>query len=433
MNHNIKSSPWSWVPTLYFAEGIPYVAVMTIALVLYKQLGLSNTQITYYTSWLYLPWVIKPLWSPFVDIIRTKRWWITAMQLLIGAAFGGVAFTIPTSFWLQGTLCFFWLMAFSSATHDIAADGFYMLGLSEHEQSWFVGIRSTFYRLAMIVGQGVLIMIAGNLQVIFRNDIPYSWSLLFYGCGGLFLALWLWHSYILPRPEDNAAADEPQRLRKVSDITHELGEVIRTFFHKEQVLVGILFMLLYRMPEGLLVKVSTLFLIDSTGSGGLGLSPQELGFVQGTVGVIGLTLGGILGGIVAGKDGLKRWLWPMVCAITLPDIVYVFMAYALPHSLLLINICIFIEQFGYGFGFTAYMLYLIYYSQGEYKTSHYALCTAFMALSMMIPGLFAGALQEMVGYRMFFIIVMAFCSVTFIMSALLKIDPSFGKKNESNE
>jgi PAT family beta-lactamase induction signal transducer AmpG len=432
MNHNIKSSPWSWVPTLYFAEGIPYVAVMTIALVLYKQLGLSNTEITYYTSWLYLPWVIKPLWSPFVDIIRTKRWWITAMQLLIGAAFGGVAFTIPTSFWLQGTLCFFWLMAFSRATHDIAAGGFYMLGLSEHDQSWFVGIRSTFYRLAMIVGQGVLIMIAGNLQVIFRNDIPYSWSLLFYGCGGLFLALWLWHSYILPRPEDNAAADEPQRLRKVSDITHELGEVIRTFFHKEQVLVGILFMLLYRMPEGLLVKVSTLFLIDSTGSGGLGLSPQELGFVQGTVGVIGLTLGGILGGIVAGKDGLKRWLWPMVCAITLPDIVYVFMAYALPHSLLLINVCIFIEQFGYGFGFTAYMLYLIYYSQGEYKTSHYALCTAFMALSMMIPGLFAGALQEMVGYRMFFIIVMAFCSVTFIMSALLKIDPSFGKKNEEN-
>ncbi|MBR2204382.1 MAG: MFS transporter [Prevotella sp.] len=432
MNHNIKSSPWSWVPTLYFAEGIPYVAVMTIALVLYKQLGLSNTEITYYTSWLYLPWVIKPLWSPFVDIIRTKRWWITAMQLLIGAAFGGVAFTIPTSFWLQGTLCFFWLMAFSSATHDIAADGFYMLGLSEHDQSWFVGIRSTFYRLAMIVGQGVLIMIAGNLQVIFRNDIPYSWSLLFYGCGGLFLALWLWHSYILPRPEDATSADEPQRLRTVSDITHELGEVIRTFFHKEQVLVGILFMLLYRMPEGLLVKVSTLFLIDSTGSGGLGLSPQELGFVQGTVGVIGLTLGGILGGIVAGKDGLKRWLWPMVCAITLPDIVYVFMAYALPHSLLLINVCIFIEQFGYGFGFTAYMLYLIYYSQGEYKTSHYALCTAFMALSMMIPGLFAGALQEMVGYRMFFIIVMAFCSVTFIMSALLKIDPSFGKKNEEN-
>ena len=409
---------------------------MTIALVLYKQLGLSNAEITYYTSWLYLPWVIKPLWSPFIDIVRTKRWWIIAMQLLIGAAFGGVAFTIPTSFWLQGTLCCFWLMAFSSATHDIAADGFYMLGLSQHEQSFFVGIRSTFYRLAMIVGQGVLIMIAGNLQVIFRNDIPYSWSLLFYGCCGMFLALWLWHAYILPKPETETGTLTGTITgtgTKASEIGAELLNVIKSFFRKEQVIVGILFMLLYRMPEGLLVKVSTLFLIDNPGSGGLGLSPQELGFVQGTVGVIGLTLGGILGGMAAGRDGLKRWLWPMVCAITLPDIVYVFMAYALPHSLFVINVCIFIEQFGYGFGFTAYMLYLIYYSQGEYKTSHYALCTAFMALSMMIPGLFAGALQEMVGYRAFFIIVMAFCSVTFITSALLKIDPTFGKKNEENE
>ena len=451
----MKHSPWTWVPTLYFAEGIPYVAVMTIALVLYKQLGLSNAEITYYTSWLYLPWVIKPLWSPFIDIVRTKRWWIIAMQLLIGAAFGGVAFTIPTSFWLQGTLCCFWLMAFSSATHDIAADGFYMLGLSQHEQSFFVGIRSTFYRLAMIVGQGVLIMIAGNLQVIFRNDIPYSWSLLFYGCCGMFLALWLWHAYILPKPETTSPQPSPKEREMLTETGTETGtkaeafgqtsgtnakeigaellNVIKSFFRKEQVIVGILFMLLYRMPEGLLVKVSTLFLIDNPGSGGLGLSPQELGFVQGTVGVIGLTLGGILGGMAAGRDGLKRWLWPMVCAITLPDIVYVFMAYALPHSLFVINVCIFIEQFGYGFGFTAYMLYLIYYSQGEYKTSHYALCTAFMALSMMIPGLFAGALQEMVGYRAFFIIVMAFCSVTFITSALLKIDPTFGKKNEENE
>ena len=432
----MKHSPWTWVPTLYFAEGIPYVAVMTIALVLYKQLGLSNAEITYYTSWLYLPWVIKPLWSPFIDIVRTKRWWIIAMQLLIGAAFGGVAFTIPTSFWLQGTLCCFWLMAFSSATHDIAADGFYMLGLSQHEQSFFVGIRSTFYRLAMIVGQGVLIMIAGNLQVIFRNDIPYSWSLLFYGCCGMFLALWLWHAYILPKPETETGTLTGTGTgtgTNAKEIGAELLNVIKSFFRKEQVIVGILFMLLYRMPEGLLVKVSTLFLIDNPGSGGLGLSPQELGFVQGTVGVIGLTLGGILGGMAAGRDGLKRWLWPMMCAITLPDIVYVFMAYALPHSLFVINVCIFIEQFGYGFGFTAYMLYLIYYSQGEYKTSHYALCTAFMALSMMIPGLFAGALQEMVGYRAFFIIVMAFCSVTFITSALLKIDPTFGKKNEENE
>ena len=424
-----QRNPWTWVPTLYFAEGLPYVAVMTISLVLYKQLGLSNAEITFYTSWLYLPWVIKPLWSPFIDVVKTKRWWITGMQLLIGAAFGGVAFTIPTSFWLQGSLFFFWVMAFSSATHDIAADGFYMLGLDQHQQAWFVGIRSTFYRLATIFGQGVLVMIAGNLQVVFRNTIRYSWSLMFYGVAGLFIALWLYHSYILPKPKDDKGMEKLDGSKLMSELKH----TVVTFFTKmpvKEVTIAILFMLLYRMPEGLLAKVSSLFLIDSHGAGGLGLSPQEYGLVQGTVGIIGLTLGGILGGMAAGKDGLKKWLWPMVFAITIPDFVYVYMSYALPDSLLVVNICVFFEQFGYGFGFTAYMLYLIYFSQGEYKTSHYALCTALMALSMMIPGLFAGALQEAVGYRSFFIIVMIFCAVTFIVSRLVKIDPEFGKKQE---
>lgn len=423
-----KTNPWSWVPTLYFAEGLPYVAVMTISLVLYKQLGLSNAEITFYTSWLYLPWVIKPLWSPFIDLIKTKRWWIVSMELLVGAAFGGVAFTIPTQFWLQGTLFFFWVMAFSSATHDIAADGYYMLGLDEHQQAWFVGIRSTFYRLATIFGQGVLVMIAGNLQVIYRNSISYSWSLMFYGVTGLFIALWLWHNAILPRPKEDA----PREDVNARTIWKEFVNTIITFFQKPQVVAGILFMLFYRMPEGLLAKVSALFLIDAAHNGGMGLSPQEYGLVQGTVGVIGLTLGGILGGICAGRDGLKRWLWPMVCAITLPDIVYVYLSYALPESLLVINVCVFIEQFGYGFGFTAYMLYLIYYSRGQFKTSHYALCTAFMALSMMIPGLFAGALQEMVGYRMFFIIVMMCCAITFVVTSFLKIDPEFGKKEKDS-
>ncbi len=426
-------NPWSWIPSLYFAEGLPYVAVMTISLILYKQLGLSNADITFYTSWLYLPWVIKPLWSPFIDIVKTKRWWITAMQLLIGAAFGGIAFTIPSSFWLQGTLCFFWLMAFASATHDIAADGFYMLGLDQHDQAWFVGIRSTFYRLATIFGQGVLVMIAGNLQVVFRNSIAFSWSLMFYGVAGLFIALWLWHSYVLPHPsedEENTHVEGEVKTVSSNSILNDLKSTIKTFFQKEQVIAGILFMLFYRMPEGLLAKVSSLFLIDNVHNGGLGLSPQEYGLVQGTVGVVGLTLGGILGGMCAGKDGLRKWLWPMVCAITLPDLVYVYLAYDLPSTFLIVNICVFIEQFGYGFGFTAYMLYLIYYSRGNYKTSHYALCTAFMALSMMIPGLFAGALQEAVGYQSFFLIVIAFCSVTFAVTSLLKIDPAFGKKEQ---
>ena len=418
-----KRSPWAWVPTLYFAEGVPYVAVMTISVIIYKRLGLSNTDITLYTSWLYLPWVIKPLWSPFVDMLRTKRWWILTMQILIAAALAGIAFTIPGPFWLQGSLAFFWLMAFSSATHDIAADGFYMLGLDQHQQAYFVGIRSTFYRIATIFSSGLLVGLAGALQVLTRS-ITFSWSLVFYLVAGLFIGLWLYHSWALPRPDEDS-----ERIQKTArDILNEFWHTFVTFFKKPQVIIGICFMLFYRMPEGLLAKVSALFLVDSVKNGGLGLSDGEFGLVQGTVGVIGLTLGGILGGICAARNGLKRWLWPMVLAITLPDLVYVYLSYALPASLFIINICIFLEQFGYGFGFSAYMLYLIYYSQGEHKTAHYALCTAFMALSMMIPGLFAGALQEAVGYQTFFLIVVGCCAMTYIVSALLKIDPDFGKK-----
>lgn len=421
--------PWSWVPSLYFAEGLPFVAVTVISMILYKQLGLSNAEITFYTSWLSLPWVFKPLWSPFIDIIRTKRWWIVSMELLIGAAFGGVAFTIPTDFWLQGTLFFFWIIAFSSATHDIAADGFYMLGLDVHEQAWFAGIRSTFYRIATIFGQGVLVMIAGNLQVIFRNSIKFSWSLMFYGVTGLFIALWLWHRYILPKPD----ADSRGQKATSSEIWNNLKLSVKTFFTKfplRETVIAFMFMLFYRMPEGLLTKVSSLFLIDNGANGGLGLSPQEFGLVSGTVGVVGLTLGGILGGISAGRDGLKRWLWPMVCAISLPDLVYVYLSYAMTDSLWVINGCVFVEQFGYGFGFTAYMLYLIYYSQGEYKTSHYALCTALMSLSLMLPGFIAGWLQQLLGYFWFFVIVCVLCSVTFIVSYFVDIDPDFGKKKE---
>ena len=416
-----NKNPWAWVPTLYFAEGVPYVAVMTISVIIYKRLGLSNTDITLYTSWLYLPWVIKPLWSPFVDMLRTKRWWILSMQILIAAALAGVAFTIPGPFWLQGSLSFFWLLAFSSATHDIAADGFYMLGLEQHEQAYFVGIRSTFYRIATIFSSGLLVGLAGVLQVLTRS-ISYAWSLVFYLIAGLFIALWLYHSWALPRP-----SEDTHRIQKTAaDIITEFWNTLVTFFQKPQVWVGICFMLFYRMPEGLLAKVSALFLVDKMANGGLGLSDVEVGMVQGTVGVIGLTLGGI----VASRDGLKRWLWPMVMAITIPDLVYVYLSCALPSSLLIINICIFLEQFGYGFGFSAYMLYLIYYSQGEHKTAHYALCTAFMALSMMIPGLFAGALQEAVGYRAFFVIVVVCCVMTYIVSGQLKIDPEFGKKKE---
>lgn len=423
-----RTNPWTWIPSLYFAEALPYVAVMTVSVMMYKRLNVSNEEIALYTSWLYFPWVIKPLWSPFIDLMKSKRWWVLTMELLIGAGLAGVAFTIPTTHFLQATLAFFWLMAFSSATHDIAADGFYMLALNSHEQTLYVGIRSTFYRIATIAGSGLLIMLAGTLEV-FTRRIAYSWSLTFYALAGFFIAVTLYHFCYLPRPtRDTNSPDIPAR-----DL---LGNFVRTFvlfFKKPQILTAVCFMLLYRLPEALLVKMANLFLIDQTHVGGLGLSTQEVGFVQGTVGVIGLTLGGIIGGIAASRDGLKKWLWPMVWSITIPDLVYVYLSYFQTQNFLLINTFVFIEQFGYGFGFTAYMLFLIYFSKGQHQTSHYAICTGLMALSMMLPGMVAGYLQKATGYFGFFLIVMACCLVTVFVSSLLKIDPEFGKKTSHAE
>lgn len=417
-----RTSPWAWIPTLYFAEGIPYVIVMAISTVMYKRLGLGNAEIALYTSWLYLPWVIKPFWSPFVDLIRTKRWWVVAMQLLVGAALGGVAFTLNLPSAVQWTLACFWLMAFSSATHDIAADGYYMLALDSHEQAFYVGIRSTFYRVATIAGQGILIMLAGVLEVYTRS-VPYAWSLTFYLTAALFLGLCLYHQCVLPRP-----ASDDRRTVAAGHIAGEFLDTFVSFFRKPGIGVALLFMLLYRFPEAMLTKICPLFMLEPKGGGGLGLSTSELGFVQGTVGVIGLTLGGIIGGLAAARGGLKKWLWPMVWSISLPNAVYIYLSYFQPTSFFAINACVFVEQFGYGFGFTAYMLYMLYFSQGRNQTAHYAICTAFMAAGMMLPGMLAGWLQEHLGYLNFFIVVLALCLVTVIVARLIHVDPKFGIK-----
>lgn len=416
MRNQKLSRPYLWVPSLYFAEGLPYVAVMTVSLILYKQLGLSNADITFYTSWLYLPWVIKPLWSPFVDVVKTKRWWILTMEVLIGAAFGGVAFTIPTSFWLQGSLFFFWVMAFSSATHDIAADGFYMLALTKKEQAFYVGIRSTFYRVAIIAGQGLLIMLAGTLELIYKPAA--AWATVMLVAAALFLLLAAWHLASLPRTEIRAECPRSQ-----GNFTLDIIKPFISFFQKPGIVCALAFMLLYRLPEAFLTKITPLFLLDSVEGGGLALTTAEIGFVQGTVGIVGLTLGGILGGILAaGKGGMKRWLWPMVASITIPDALYIILAYYQPENLTLIGAFVFLEQFGYGFGFTAYMIYLLQFARGENSTAHYAFATGFMALGMMLPGLVSGMLQEITGYLNFFIITTALCSVTFLVSALVKFD-----------
>ncbi len=425
---NKQRNPWSWIPTLYIAEGLPNVVVMTVAVVMYMQLGMSDTDIALYTGWLSLPWVIKPLWSPFVDLYRTKRWWVVAMQLLLGSSLAGVAFSLNAPFWFQGTMCFFFLMAFASATHDIAADGYYMLELDDHQQVWFVGIRNTFYRLAVIFGNGVLIPIAGILQHVFPDENTFVWSLVFYGLAALFIAIWLYHVYILPK----AAKDQPHGTN-ASEVARGVMTAFRTFFTKlppMQMIAPMLFLLFYRFPEALMLKMSVTFLMRPAVDGGLGLTPQEFGIASGTVGVIGLTLGGIIGGMLAGKDGFKKWLWPMVCAITLPDIVYVYMSYAMPSNLILISACLFVEQFGYGLGFTALTLYMLYFAKGEFQTSHYAFCTAISYLGLMLPGMVSGYLKDAMGYQSFFILVMALCTITFAVTVLIKVDPDFGKKTE---
>ena len=611
-------SPWAWIPTLYFAEGIPYVVAMTVAVIMYKRLGISNTDIALYTSWLYLPWVIKPFWSPFVDLIKTKRWWITTMQLLIGAGLAGVAFLIPAPFFFQATLAVLWLIAFSSATHDIAADGFYMLALDSGQQSFFVGIRSTFYRLAMIAGQGVLIILAGSLEVatgteplkiqvqssntaqsttvipdslptnekrtsevftafpasltlsttnispeelakikdfakvenekngfntsetpkkvtevqeksswwtahiseplgnyiktrfgekrdtdiplivgqktgnagliavrlnrkpepgkemvlntrfssgdksislvsgerlVFNENnwdkpawlvvqldkklttevngtftaasgnLPLAWSITFYILAGFFLLIFIYHRFALPHP----ASDAPKNHR-ASEIMREFGLTFKSFFSKEGIGLAITFMLLYRLGEAMLVKMASPFLLDTREVGGLGLTTGQVGLVYGTVGVISLTLGGIVGGIAASRKGLKYWIWPMALCITLPHLAYLYLSWFMPQNMFLVNMAVAIEQFGYGFGFTAYMLYLIYFSNGEHKTAHYAICTGFMALGMMLPGMIAGWIQELIGYNHFFIFVMICAIPTLTVIPFLKIDRSFGKK-----
>jgi len=613
MEKTKKQSPWSWVPTLYYAQGIPYVIVMTVSVIMYKRMGVSNADIALYTSWLYLPWVIKPFWSPIVDLFKTKRWWIVTMQLIVGAGLAGVALTLPLPDFFRYSLAFLWLLAFSSATHDIAADGFYMLGLSQGQQSYFVGIRSTFYRLAMITGQGLLIILAGFFEVftgqepvrftveagpqhnevlqeavkpkipengeltfvvsheqlqiateliskneadsiknwvaaenmvngfvlpdpdlekgpswwarsisqplgtwlrgkmgrteesdpileqyrgnmgligislsqdpgedheiilntdfrrgdasikltqgerleftsenwnktawlLFQVDhrldreaiayfegrsgnIPMAWTLTFVILAGLFLCFFLYHKFFLPRPDNDKAT-----LRENGHgVFYEFFETLATFFQKENIGPALAFLLLFRLGEAQLVKMASPFLLDARQIGGLGLTTGDVGLIYGTIGILSLTLGGILGGIMASRKGLKFWILPMAIAINLPNLMYVYLSFAQPESFWLISGSVAVEQFGYGFGFTAYMLFMIYFSEGKSKTAHFAICTGLMALGMMVPGMVSGWIQEIIGYQNFFVWIMICTIPGFLVIRFLKIDKSFGIKEK---
>lgn len=420
-----KQNAWTWIPTLYFASGLPYHAITSISDIMYKDMGIGNAKIAMYTSLLLIPWTIKPLWSPIVEMISTRRKWTLASQLLLAICFAAIAAVIPSNHFLTLTLIAFFAGAFVSSTHDIALDGFYILGLSQEKQSFFSGIRNTFYRIATVFSSGVLVMLANKLGHTLGSD-RLAWSATFAVTGIIMLTLWLYHTKAVPLPE----SDIPRTTTNLSSIFNNYGDIIKSYFQKPGIWQAILFLLLFRFPEAQLGKIGKLFLMDNASSGGLALDKGEIGFIYGVLGVIGLIIGGIAGGICISRKGLKYWLWPMVIAISLPDAVYIYMSAAQPDNLGAISSCIFIEQLGYGFGFTAYTLYMIYFAQGKYPTAHFAISTAFMSLGMMLPGMFAGKLQEWMGYNNFFIWVTACTLITFFVAALVKIDPGFGKRQK---
>jgi len=392
-------SPWLWTPSLYFAQGIPYVAATSLSVVMYKRLGISNAEIAFYTSLLGLPWVIKPCWSPVVDLLGTKRRWILATQLAIALALAAAGLAVQAPHFFAVTLTVFWVLAFASSTHDIAADGFYMLGLSQRDQAWFVGVRSTFFRLSLIAGNGIIVMLAAKIETRTGN-IPLAWSVALLTLAAMFLALRLWHGFALPRP----GIDGPATTGRA--FASEFYGAFESFFRKPGIVPALAFILLYRFAEAQSTKLIIPFLLDKRDVGGLGLTTAQEGFAYGTVGVAALLAGGILGGFSCARRGLKRMLPIMVCAIHIPNLAFVYLSYAQPGNLGLINALIAAEQFGYGFGFAAYMLFLLHFADGERKTAHYAICTGLMALGMMVPGLFSGWLQETLGYRHFFVWVM---------------------------
>jgi PAT family beta-lactamase induction signal transducer AmpG len=420
-------SPWRWVPTLYVAEGLPYALVTAVSLVVYKNLGVSNAATVFWSALLGLPWIFKPLWGPLVDLLHTRRLWVWATQLFMGAALAGVALALPLPHFFQITLALFWLVGFASATHDIAADGFYMLALESGDQALFSGVRNTFYRVANIAAQGGLVIFAGKMQSL-TGSYATAWLLAFALAAGIVFALAVYHRLALPRPVADVAS-----VKRAAGFSANFADTFRAFFQKPKIIALLAFVLLFRFGEAQLLPVAKLFLLDAREQGGLALSNEQFGFFYGTLGVGALLAGGLLGGFVVSRHGLKFWLWPMLLAIHLPDAVFIWLAYAQPTHLPAIAAGVVLEQFGYGFGFTAFMLYLIHIARGPHATAHYALCTGFMALGLTVPGLWSGWLQERLGYQHFFVWVIFATIPSFLAALKIPLEPEFGRKTDPTQ
>jgi PAT family beta-lactamase induction signal transducer AmpG len=417
----VSAGPWWWVPTLYFAEAVPLVVVTFLTTVMYKRLDVPNRDITLIAGWLYLPWVIKPLWSMVVEGTSTRRRWTLATEVLVAVGLGVLAIVVGWAESIPATIVVFAALAFLSATHDVAADGFYLAALDDRQQAFFVGIRATSYRIANVLGRGLLVMLAGGIETA-TGDVRAAWRWVYAILGVVFLATAGYHAAVLPLP----AADRRHEGPVLSFAA--LGQPVLSFFRKPGIARMLAFLLLYRLAEAQLVSLVSPFLLDDRGRGGLGLTTSEVGFVYGTLGIAMLSLGGILGGMLVARDGLGRWLWPMALAINLPNLAYVWLAFAQPESLWAISLAVGFEQFGYGFGFTAYMVYCMVVARGDHQTVHYALCTGFMAAGMMLPGMASGWIQEQVGYPSFFLWVMVATIPGLVATAFIPLDAGEGRR-----
>ena len=405
-----KISPWAWVPTLYFAQGIPYFLVNMVPVVAFKDLGVNNADIARYTSLLYLPWTLKMLWGPFVDTNSTKRNWVLATQLIMAALFLAFGFALQLPNFFLVTMIILGIIAFTSATHDIAADGFYMISLSEQHQSSFAGIRSTFYRVSNFFCNSFIVWFAGYLiQHSYSPD--KAWTFAYNFAAILFALVFLYHKFILPKP----AQDAPVAATTV-DTTAEkpsVSEAFISFFKQPGIVAVIVFILTFRMGEAFLIKLAVPFLKDARDIGGLGFTTEDVGVIFG-FGVTAIIAGGILGGVIVAKYGLKKLIWYMALIINIPTIVYSTLAFIRPESISSTVPLVAVEQFSYGFGYTALMIYMMQISKGQYKTTHFAIATGISALGMMIPGFFSGDLQMAIasmfpgmGYQYFFLITVA--------------------------
>jgi MFS transporter, PAT family, beta-lactamase induction signal transducer AmpG len=397
-----NSHPLRWVPSLYFAMGTPMITVSVVAAIMYKNLGHSNADIALYTGSMYLPWVIKPLWAPLLEMFSTKRTFVLATEFTMAVSLACVGLALGLPDYLAATLVLLWFTGFASATQDIAADGVYIAAMSPKQQAQYVGVQGIFWNGGRLLAAGLMVELTEYLHVTRELSWTATWGVVMAGLGAVMLVLGLWHLRALP-PGDKPS-DAPVSLRAAA---RTMGDTWLSFLRKDKIWLMIAVVFFYRFAEGFIEKIGPLFLMDARATGGLGLDNAELGRINGSYATIGFLAGTVLGGLFAARLTLRRSFWLLALALNVPHLTYFYLSQVRPESLGLIATVVTIEKFGYGFGCVGHMLYMMQQvAPGPYRTAHYAFATGIMGLSMMLTGMLSGAVQEWLGYQQFFVFVL---------------------------